>query len=47
MQEAFEELVQKVLQTPTLYTTDAAKSEAFNVAQNSQQQDAQEGWCGC
>ena len=30
MQEASEELVQKVLQTPTLYTTDAAKSEAFN-----------------
>ncbi len=45
VQEAFEELVQKVLQTPTLYTTDTSSSDGFNVARNSEQ--PQEDWCGC
>ena len=45
VQEAFEELVQKVLQTPSLYTTDSSTSAGFDVAQDSGQ--AGEGWCGC
>lgn len=47
VQEAFEELVQKVLQTPALYTTDSSSSEGFNVALNSGDQQSEEGWCGC
>lgn len=47
VQEAFEELVQKVIQTPSLYTAEEAQ-EGFNISQNSgSQQSQQDGWCGC
>ena len=44
VQEAFEELVHKILQTPSLYTVDGAK-DSFDVSQSHDQD--QGGWCGC
>ena len=44
VQEAFEELVHKVLQTPGLYTVDVPKdSLALGSSQEGYQGD---GWCG-
>lgn len=46
VQEAFEELVHKVLQTPSLYTTDSPSS-SFNVT-GQEGEATQEGWgCSC
>ena len=51
VQEAFEELVQKVLQTPSLYTSDGGGGggrEGFSVGANSGDPNYQEqGWCSC
>lgn len=54
VQETFEELVQKILQTPSLYTSDGGGGgggrggEGFNVGTNPGNPDYQEqGWCGC
>ena len=44
VQEAFDELVHKVLQTPALYTVDAPK-DSFNV-NTSQANYNEESWCG-
>ena len=47
VQEAFEELVHKVLQTPSLYTTDSPSS-SFNVGGQEGGASGEEGWgCGC
>nr|ABD65437.1 Rab18 [Suberites domuncula] len=44
VQEAFEELVHKILQTPSLYMVDGPK-DSFDVSQSHEQD--QGGWCGC
>ena len=47
VQEAFEELVHKVLQTPSLYTMDSP-SGSFNVTGQEGGQSEDKGWgCGC
>ncbi len=46
VQEAFEELVHKILQTPSLYTVAGdGGGDGFNVAQSHDQTEG--GWCAC
>ena len=46
VQEAFEELVHKILQTPGLYTTDSAQpSQGFGLANNSDSQTSEGCMC--
>ena len=45
VQEAFEELVQKILQTPGLYTTDTAQPQGFSLASNNDSETTNSCMC--
>lgn len=46
VQEAFEELVHKILQTPGLYTTDSAQpSQGFGLTNTNSSQTTEACWC--
>jgi hypothetical protein len=47
VQEAFEELVHKVLQTPSLYTTDSPSSGSFSVGGEQEGGASGDGGWGC
>ena len=46
VQEAFDELVHKVFQTPSLYTVDGAPRETLDLT-SAGQEAPQGAWCGC